>query len=77
MCFDTLKIIDKIILPQNNNPKFPNYVCRLSACDIGLTGPSWTMSSKLEIATSYPKVRLSGKGRVNSWSVPISGSHRE
>ncbi|XP_052021033.1 vomeronasal type-2 receptor 116-like [Apodemus sylvaticus] len=48
MCFDTLKIIDELILPQNNNQKFPNYVCRLSACDIGLTGPLWTMSSKLE-----------------------------
>ena len=77
MCLDTLKIIDELISSPNSNQKFPNYVCRLTACDIGLTGPSWTMSSKLEIITSFPKVRLSSKRRVNSWSVPIPGSLRE
>ncbi|XP_031205855.1 vomeronasal type-2 receptor 116-like isoform X3 [Mastomys coucha] len=56
MCFDTLKIIDELSLPQNNYQRFLNYLCGLSGCNIGLTGPSWTISLKLAIFSSSPKI---------------------
>ncbi|XP_031205858.1 vomeronasal type-2 receptor 116-like isoform X1 [Mastomys coucha] len=56
MCFDTLKTIDELSLPKINHQVFPNYECRLSGCKIGLTGPSWTISSKLAIFFRSPKI---------------------
>ncbi|XP_051028877.1 vomeronasal type-2 receptor 116-like isoform X1 [Acomys russatus] len=56
ICFETWDVIDKYISPKTSNHTFPNYICGITVCDVGLTGPSWTTSLKLAIFSRSPKI---------------------
>ncbi|XP_028638318.1 vomeronasal type-2 receptor 116-like isoform X2 [Grammomys surdaster] len=57
MCEDTFGFLEKEYSPQNNSWHLINYYCGIqTSCDVELTGPLWTTSSKLTINSRIPKV---------------------
>ncbi|XP_063138982.1 vomeronasal 2 receptor 2 isoform X2 [Rattus norvegicus] len=57
MCEDTMGVLDKAYLHQNNYFDLLNYNCgRKKRCDVKLTGPSWKTSLKLSVNSRAPKI---------------------
>eukprot|EP00073_Rattus_norvegicus_P033332 XP_008756808.2 PREDICTED: vomeronasal type-2 receptor 116-like [Rattus norvegicus] len=68
MCEDTMGVLDKAYLHQNNYFDLLNYNCgRKKRCDVKLTGPSWKTSLKLSVNSRAPKVIMCDTGRITNF----------